>query len=62
MPTDNIIPFPRRHKGDLEPRRFALLTIGFCWREGRWRRGCVVLTDAELDAMAAPVWEQSLRS
>jgi hypothetical protein len=61
MSTDNIIPFPRRHKGDPEPCRFALVMIGFHWRGGRWRRGRVVLTDADIDAMAAPVWEQALR-
>jgi hypothetical protein len=61
MATDNIIPFPRRHKGEPEPRRFALVTIGFRWREGAWRRGRVVVTDADIDAMAAKVWEQSLR-
>jgi hypothetical protein len=36
MVSDNIIPFPRRHKGDPEPRRFALTAIGFRWREGAW--------------------------
>jgi hypothetical protein len=61
MSTDNIIRFPRRHKGDPEPRRFALAALGFHWRGGLWRRGRVVLADADIDAMAAPVWEQSLR-
>jgi hypothetical protein len=61
MATNNIIPFPRRHKGDPEPRRFALVTIGFRWCEDAWRRGRVVLTDADIDAMAAPVWERCLR-
>ena len=61
MATDNIIPFPRRHKGDPEPRRFALAAIGFRWRGGLWRRGRVVLSDAAIDAMAAPVWERCLR-
>jgi hypothetical protein len=58
---DNIIPFPRRHRGDPEPRRVALVTIGFRWCEDAWRRGRVVLSDAEIDAMAAPVWERCLR-
>jgi hypothetical protein len=61
MLTDNIIPLPRRHKGDPELRRFALATIGFRWRGGLWRRGRVVLTKADIAAMAATVWEQALR-
>jgi hypothetical protein len=61
MTGANVIVFPVRHKGDPEPRRFALVTIGFRWREGAWRRGRVVVTDADIDAMAAPVWEQALR-
>jgi hypothetical protein len=61
MAYENVIVFPIRHKGDPEPRRFALVTIGFRWREEAWRRGRVALTDAEIDTMAAPVWEQSLR-
>jgi integrase len=39
MSTDNSIPFLHRHTGDPEPRRFALVTIVFRWREGAWRRG-----------------------
>jgi hypothetical protein len=61
MTGANVIVFPVRHKGDPEPRRVALVTIGFRWRGGAWRRGRVALTDAEIDAMAAPVWERSLR-
>jgi hypothetical protein len=61
MTGANVIVFPVRHKGDPEPRRVALVTIGFRWRGGAWRRGRVVVTDAEIDAMAAPVWERSLR-
>ena len=61
MTGANVIVLPVRHKGDPEPRRVALVTIGFRWRGGAWRRGRVALTDAEIDAMAAPVWERSLR-
>lgn len=61
MACANIIVFPVRHRGDPEPRRVALVTIGFRWRGGAWRRGRVALTDAEIDAMAVPVWERSLR-
>jgi hypothetical protein len=61
MTGANVIVFPVRHKGDPEPRRVALVTMGFRWRGGAWRRGRVALTDAEIDAMAAPVWERSLR-
>jgi hypothetical protein len=61
MAGANVIVFPARHKGDPEPRRFALVTIGFRWRKGAWRRGRVVVTDTAIDAMVAPVWEQALR-
>jgi hypothetical protein len=61
MGTNNIIPFPRRHKGDPEPRRVALVAIGFRWRASAWRRGRVVVSDAEIDVMPAPAWERCLR-
>jgi hypothetical protein len=61
MACEQVIVFPIRHTGDPEPRRVALVTIGFRWREGAWRRGGVVLSDAAIDAMAAPVWKQALR-
>jgi hypothetical protein len=61
MACANVIVFPVRHRGDPDPRRLALAAIGFHWRGGLWRRGRVVLTDADLDAMAAPVWERCLR-
>ena len=61
MTGANVIVFPVRHKGDPEPRRVALVTIGFRWRAGAWRRARVVVTDAEIDAMEARRWEQSLR-
>ncbi len=32
--ADNILPFPVPHQGDPEPRRMALASIGFQWREG----------------------------
>jgi hypothetical protein len=59
--AENIIPFPLPHQGDPEPRRMALASIGFQWRAGVWRRGRVVLSDADIDAMDAPRWAQSLR-
>jgi hypothetical protein len=61
MACEPVIVFPVRHKGDPEPRRVALVTIGFRWREGAWRRGRVVLSDADIDTMATKVWAQSLR-
>ena len=61
MACEQVIVFPVRHKGDPEPRRVALVTIGFRWCEGAWRRGRVVLSDAAIDAMAAPVWARCLR-
>jgi hypothetical protein len=60
MMGENVIVFPVRHRGDPDPRRFALAALGFRWRGGLWRRGRVVLTDADIDAMEAPAWEQSL--
>jgi len=59
MTGANVIVFPVRHTGT--PRRVALVTIGCRWRGGAWRQGRVVVTDAEIDAMTAPVWERSLR-
>ncbi len=61
MACKPVLVFPVRHRGDPEPRRFALVTIGFRWCEDAWRRGRVVLSDAGIDAMAAPVWERCLR-
>jgi hypothetical protein len=51
--ADNILPFPVPHRGDPDPRRMALASIGFQWRAGLWRRGRVVLSDADIDAMDA---------
>jgi hypothetical protein len=58
---ENILPFPVPHRGDPEPRRMALAAIGFHWQGERWRRGRVVLTDADIDAMDERTWQQSLR-
>jgi hypothetical protein len=57
----NIIHFPMPHRGDPDQRRFALASIGFRWRHGAWRRGRVVLTDANIDSMDEKIWEQKLR-
>ena len=57
----NIIPFPRPHRGDPHPRREALASIGFQWRQGAWRRGRVVLTDDAIDQMDERTWALSLR-
>ena len=59
--ADNILPFPVLHRGDPDPRRMALASIGFQWREGLWRRGRVALSDADIDAMDARTWAQGLR-
>jgi hypothetical protein len=59
--ADNILPFPLPHQGDPDPRRMALASIGFQWREGMWRRGRVVLFDADIDTMEARTWDQCLR-
>ena len=52
--ADNILPVP--HRGDPDPRRMALTSLGFQWRAGLWRPGRVVRSDADIDALdlAAP--------
>jgi hypothetical protein len=59
--AENIIPFPLPHRGDPEPRRMALASIGFHWQAGIWRRGRVVLSDSDIDAMDSRTWEQHFR-
>jgi hypothetical protein len=59
--AENIIPFPLPHQCDPDPRRMALASIGFHWQEEMWRRGRVVLSDADIDAMDERTWGQSLR-
>jgi hypothetical protein len=58
---DNILRFPLAHRGDPDPRRMALAAIGFHWRAEMWRRGRVVLSDADIDAMEARTWAQRLK-
>jgi hypothetical protein len=58
---DNILRFPLPHRGDPDPRRMALAAIGFQWRAEMWRRGRVVLSDADIDAMEARTWAQRLK-
>ena len=53
--ADNILPFPKPHRGDPDPRRMALAAIGFQWQAGLWRRGRVMVSDADIDAMEARV-------
>ena len=57
----NVLPFPVRHRGEPEPRRLVLASIGFQWRQGAWRRGRVVLTDEVIDEMDERTWQQRLR-
>ena len=59
--ADNILPFPLPLRGDPDPRRMALVAIGFQWRAGLWRRGRVALSDADIDAMEARMWARCLR-
>jgi hypothetical protein len=59
--ADNILRFPLPHRGDPDPRRMALAVIGFQWRAEMWRRGRVVLSDADIDAMEARTWAQWLK-
>jgi hypothetical protein len=54
--ADNILLFPVPHRGDPDPRRMALASIGFQWCAGMWCRGRVVLSDADIDAMDARTW------
>jgi hypothetical protein len=59
--ADNILPFPLPHRGDPDPRRMALASIGFRWCGDQWRRGRVALSDADIDQMAPQRWAQCLR-
>jgi hypothetical protein len=59
--TTTIIPFAHPHRGDPDPRRAALASIGFRWMGGAWRPGRAVLTDEEIDAMDEPTWAHGLR-
>ena len=58
---EHILPFPVPHRGDPEPRRMALASIGFHWRGELWRRGRVVLSDGDIDAMDERTWKQRLQ-
>jgi hypothetical protein len=58
----NNMPFPHPHRGDPDPRREALATIGFRWTGSAWRRRRVMLTDDAIDQMDARTWAQRLRS
>lgn len=58
---DNILRFPLPHRGDPDPRRMALAAIGFQWRAEMWRRGRVVLSDADIDVMEARTRAQCLK-
>jgi hypothetical protein len=58
--AEHVIPFPLPHRGDPDPRRMALASIGFRWQAGMWRRGRVALSDADIDAMDARAWAQRL--
>jgi hypothetical protein len=57
----NILPFPHPHRGDPDPRRMAPASIGFRWQDDMWRRGRVILTDADIDQMDPKRWVQCLR-
>jgi hypothetical protein len=59
--TTNIIPFPQSHRGDPDPRRFALASIGFQYQQNSWRRGRVVLSDDTIDQMDARTWAHCVR-
>jgi hypothetical protein len=60
-PQPPVLQFPIRHRGDPDPRRYALASIGFQWRQGAWRRGRVVLRDETIDTLAEKAWQQKLR-
>jgi hypothetical protein len=59
--ANNILVFPVPHRGDPEPRRMALASIGFQWRAGMWHRGRVLLSDADIDGMNERTWKQRLK-
>ena len=56
-----ILPFPRRHRGDPPPRQFTLARLGFRWREGLWRRGTLTLSDEAVDSMQEQTWQHWLQ-
>lgn len=58
--ADHILLFPLLSRGDPEPRRMVLASVGFEWRAGLWRRGCVVLSKADIEAMDVRTWAQCL--
>jgi len=60
-PQPPVLQFPIHHRGDPDPRRYALVTIGFQWHQGAWRRGRVVLRDEIIDTMDEKTWLQKLR-
>jgi hypothetical protein len=59
---DNVLPFPKRHRGDPLARQFALARRHFHWQPQAavWQRGALGLTDFEIDTMAAGAWEAFL--
>ena len=55
------LPFPVPHRGDPDRRRMALASIGSRWQGDMWRRGRVILTDADIDQMDPRRWAHCLR-
>ena len=56
-----VLIFPRAHRGDPDPHRYALAAIGFQWHGDVWRRGRVMLGDEMIDGMDERTWQQRLR-
>jgi hypothetical protein len=54
--AENIVPFPVPPSRGSSTAPDGASAIGFQWRAGMWRRGRVVLSDADIDALdqAAP--------
>ena len=59
--ADHILLCPLLPRGDPEPRRMVLASLGCGWRAGLWCRGGVVLSKADIEAMDVRTWAQGLR-
>jgi hypothetical protein len=57
----HVIVFPRWHRGDPDPRRLALVLVGFRWSGEAWRRSRLILSDETIDQMPERTWQQCLR-
>jgi hypothetical protein len=59
-PGSKVLRFPRRHRGDPDPRRCQLAALGFRWSEakGVWQRRRTILRDEAIDELPEKAWQQ----